>query len=419
MPELQSKSLFRKQALAHQKDRLTGDVIVSQPLSFSALTLFILLLLAISVVFLALGEYTRKEVVKGYLVPDMGVLKTYAPRMGKVTKLHVNEGDRVRKGDPLITLVSEQSLLTGDDAGQERLGQIMQQIAVLELQQQELHALHGEQLDELTATKAFLQQELVELKQQQTALEARETLFRSQLDDIERVFRAGHVTKSDFVQHKQRVLAAQQESQQLRALVVKSRLALKKIDYKLLQAPFEFNNRQLELQRQIAALKHQSLTEETNHRLVLRAAANGTVSSIQVKEGESLVATMPLISVLPDDATLHAELWLPTRAAGFVGEGQAARIRFDAFPHQRFGVASGELAVISKSIVSPEEAKLPVRLQEPVYRVIVELDEQYIVGYGKSLPLQAGMMLEADIVLDTRNLLDWLLDPLYSLRGRV
>jgi membrane fusion protein len=65
------------------------------------------------------------------------------------------------------------------------------------------------------------------------------------------------------------------------------------------------------------------------------------------------------------------------------------------------------------------EAIVPVVLSEPVYRVRTQLTAQDMMAYGDAFPLKSGMLLEADIVLDSRSLLDWLLDPIYSLQGRV
>ena len=40
------------------------------------------------------------------------------------------------------------------------------------------------------------------------------------------------------------------------------------------------------------------------------------------------------------------------------------------------------------------------------------------MAYGKAAPLQPGMTLKADIQIETRRLWQWVMDPLYSLRGR-
>ena len=53
----------------------------------------------------------------------------------------------------------------------------------------------------------------------------------------------------------------------------------------------------------------------------------------------------------------------------------------------------------------------------PYYRIVAELDRQTILAYGKELPLRPGMRLTADINVDRRSLFEWLLEPLYSIRG--
>jgi membrane fusion protein len=59
-----------------------------------------------------------------------------------------------------------------------------------------------------------------------------------------------------------------------------------------------------------------------------------------------------------------------------------------------------------------------MELKEPVYRVTVELNKQDVFAYGENFPLQAGMMLEADIILDKQSLFEWIFEPLMSMKGR-
>ncbi|WP_165786326.1 hypothetical protein [Methylomonas sp. Kb3] len=54
-----------------------------------------------------------------------------------------------------------------------------------------------------------------------------------------------------------------------------------------------------------------------------------------------------------------------------------------------------------------------------MYRVTVEIDKQAVQAYRQDIPLQSGMLLDADIWLDHRRLIEWVFDPLYSILGRV
>ena len=88
-------SLFRKEAVSHQSVRLTGSITLAQPLSLK-LTVVILISVAVAIVtFLFSAEYSRKETVRGFLMPNKGVIKSFAAQGGTIEKLWVIEGDNV------------------------------------------------------------------------------------------------------------------------------------------------------------------------------------------------------------------------------------------------------------------------------------------------------------------------------------
>ena len=126
------------------------------------------------------------------------------------------------------------------------------------------------------------------------------------------------------------------------------------------------------------------------------------------------------LEIVPPSSSLRAELFVPSRAIGFVREGQRVSIRYAAFPYENFGRYAGTIVEISKNILtSADTPSAPVELKQPAYRVTATLDRQDIDAYGKRMPLQAGMLLEGDIVLDRRSLMKWVLDPLLSVRGQL
>jgi membrane fusion protein len=128
---------------------------------------------------------------------------------------------------------------------------------------------------------------------------------------------------------------------------------------------------------------------------------------------------LPLLSILPDKANLEIELYIPSRAIGFIEVDQVVRVRYDAFPHQRFGIYKGKISSISRNVLLPQELVVPLELKEPVYKVTVLLDATSVQAYGKQFEVQPGMSLEADIVLDKRNILQWMLEPIYSIKGHL
>jgi len=126
-----------------------------------------------------------------------------------------------------------------------------------------------------------------------------------------------------------------------------------------------------------------------------------------------------LLTILPAQAELEAQLLVPSRAIGFIEAGQSVALRYQAFPYQRFGSAHGRVKAIDKTLISPGETTLPVSLDEPVYRVTVALSEQSIKAYRQQLNLQSGMLLDADVWLDRRRIIQWVFDPLFSVTGKL
>lgn len=99
-------------------------------------------------------------------------------------------------------------------------------------------------------------------------------------------------------------------------------------------------------------------------------------------------------------------------------------IRYQAYPYQKFGQFEGRVREISGSPLHVGEVALPAIAQgsgggEPVYRVRVDLDSQYVKTYGRYQALKPGMVLEASVLLDRRRVYEWMLEPLYSIAGRV
>ena len=124
-----------------------------------------------------------------------------------------------------------------------------------------------------------------------------------------------------------------------------------------------------------------------------------------------------MLSLLPTDAVLQAQLLVPSRAVGFIEPGNRVVLRYAAFPYQKFGQHYGKVADISRSaLTTPEVEALTGRQpQEPLYRIQVALDSQQVMAYGKPEAVKPGMAVEADILMEKRTLLEWVFEPLYGM----
>jgi len=157
----------------------------------------------------------------------------------------------------------------------------------------------------------------------------------------------------------------------------------------------------------------------------VRATQDGIATGITAQPGQTVNVSQSLATVLPMNARLEAELYAPSRSAGFVKPGMTVMLRYQAYPYQKFGQYRGQVREVSSIAMRPEEMLLPGATlptgatSEPLYRIRVTLEHQGVQAYGMEQPLKSGTALDASILLERRRLYEWILEPLYSITGRV
>jgi membrane fusion protein len=174
-----------------------------------------------------------------------------------------------------------------------------------------------------------------------------------------------------------------------------------------------------QIRRQMSELQQGSVQEEAKRENVIRAPLAGVLTNIAATRGEAVAESAPLAVVVPKGSGLHAQLLVPTRAIGFVQPGQEVVLRYDAFPFQRFGQYRGTVERVSRTVWSPGEKVGPVTVREPVYRVDVRLDGQYVMSGEQRLSLRPGMSVNADILQEKRKVWEWVFEPILSLKERL
>ena len=257
------------------------------------------------------------------------------------------------------------------------------------------------------------------LDQQLELAEDKLTLLLSQQDKFNGLSKQGFISTLERERQQQALLEAKQERHSVSRLMLQLDNQLSEVAFELNNIPERYTLSVNNLKRQQANIKHQLTQVNNNTSYTIVASHSGIVTGIQAVHGETLNPSKPLLHILPEGAELVAELLLPTRSAGFIKVGQNTRLRFDAFPYQRFGFMKSEVIRVDRVLIAPNEVQLPVALQEPVYRLRAKLSQQQMKAYGKAFQLKSGMLLEADIMLEQRSIIEWLLEPLYSLKGRV
>jgi HlyD family secretion protein len=161
--------------------------------------------------------------------------------------------------------------------------------------------------------------------------------------------------------------------------------------------------KKVELRRQLIVLKAPA------DAIVLEVAANRTIGSV-VKEAEALFV------LVPSDVPLQAEVNVEGRDIGQVAVGQPARIKFEAFPFQKYGTGTGVVRVISQDSFSPDpKAEGEHHAKAPYYRVLVDLLDAHLRLPPDRVQLIPGMAVTAELKVGRRSVMSYFLYPL--LRG--
>ncbi|AZZ99954.1 HlyD family efflux transporter periplasmic adaptor subunit [Pseudoalteromonas sp. R3] len=411
--------LFRKEAIEHQGQKLDGEVSIATHMSFNWILLVILATVLIGITYLVVGEYHRKEIVSGYLRPTDGLSKVYPLGQGVIDEVYVEEGQKVEKGQVLVRVRMERILTSGSDMNEAILTELIKQKDLVKKNienQTQLAKVSQEKLDSQINNTAF---QLAQTKKQHELLTQRVELSEKRYRDTLALIEKDFVSQSDVESVRDAMLVLQQQAEDLEGRVLSQQESLSQLRLERQQLPLTLQKTEAQLRTQLADINQQITQASAQQSYDVRSHRSGRVSSLMVKPGMIAQSTSPLMTVLPENAALEAVLLVPSRAFGFVQEGQNTRIRYQAFPYARFGIYEGTISSVSKSILLPNETSLPVTLAEPAYQVVVSLKAQHAHAYGASVPLQAGMLLEADIMVDKRTLFEWLFEPLYSIKGAI
>lgn len=143
----------------------------------------------------------------------------------------------------------------------------------------------------------------------------------------------------------------------------------------------------------------------------LRAPVSGTIGQLAVHtEGGVVEAAKPIMTVVPADGHLVAEVKLLNRDAGFVSVGQKVDVKLEAFPFARYGSIPGKVLAISPDAVDDEKLG-------PVYVVRVALDRTRIDRGDRNVAVTPGMSAVADIVTGDRSFLSYLTSTIDEAKG--
>ncbi|GJJ00743.1 bacteriocin secretion protein [Duganella rhizosphaerae] len=422
---MSDRQLYRTEALNARQIKWLGDIILIRPVAFTFLCFLTCLCALIVLLFLFFGTYTKRSTVTGQLVPDLGLVKIYVPQFGIVVKKNVVEGQVIKQGDVLYVLSSERRSDTQGGVQETISSQVSTRRDSLRNALEKTRRLNEDERIATVKRIDGLDSEIAKIGNQIEGQASRVKLAEEAVVRMRDLEAQRFISKEQLQQRQADLLDQRARLQSLERdrISVRRDLASQRSD--LASMPLRHENVLAQIERDIISLGQELTESEAKRRLEITAPESGVATAVMAEVGQTVDGGKPLVSIVPMGATMQAYLYAPSRAIGFVRPGDKVLMRYQAYPYQKFGQAQGTVAYAAKVALSSSDlfgmsgSSGQASGSEPLYRVTVSLSEQTIKAYGRPQLLQAGMTLEADILQEKRRLYEWVLEPLYSLSGKL
>ncbi|WP_439271205.1 HlyD family efflux transporter periplasmic adaptor subunit [Pseudochrobactrum sp. HB0163] len=415
--------LYRPEAIAARRDAWLGHPKLLQPIPVVVATGIGVIVIALIVSFLTFGNYTRRVRVHGAVVPSAGMMHVFTPQTGRIISSITAEHGRVQLGDPLFTISTDTTTGLGET---ELVVKEQLQNRISELEKAIMQRLQLDRVDKqgLSEQESAVQNEIERVKAQIAQSEDYISILQPRVDKYRKLISQGIALERTFETTQQSYMQIRQELESQRRQHVQLIGRLAEIRAKLAGFDASAAITLGELRQRIATLKEQLAQGEARRSILITAPVNGTVAALLTHQGQVVAAGTPLVSVLPEGEKMEIHLLAESSAIGFIREGVSVLLRYTAFPYQKFGQYGGKVTKVSRVTLRQNEADIDALAAQPkqtpaLYRITVMPDQPHVMAYGKAEALRSGMGVEADLLLDTRPLYQWILEPLYSLRGRV
>jgi membrane fusion protein len=411
-------SLFRQEVLEDRQLRAIGRILPFYREPTFLLTCLLVAATLAAAAWIFLGSFARLERVVGWVVPNGATAQVIPTRPGLLTEVFVKDGQAVRRGDKLARVIVRQSSSGFEDPGGASLAAVRSQREAVDAQLALNDRTQTQETKRLQASAKSLRDRVAALQSQLVLQKQQVATATSNSANLDLALKQKYISRIEYQTRKSTILESQQQLQQLRAELANLAGQRAEVEAQLTQLSTTSDQRSSELRLRRAAFDEQEVTVSQSNDYFLTAPVDGLVTGLQFTPGQTINVASPVMAVVADGAPIEVELFAPSRAIGFARPGQEVRLLYDAYPFQQFGSYKGRIISISNTVYRPAEINAPVRVEEPVYRIKVAVDEPVVKAYGQRFTVRPGMTLAGNIVLERQSFLDWLLQPVRSLRNR-
>ncbi|SEL55216.1 membrane fusion protein [Roseateles sp. YR242] len=416
--------LFRLQAIEAQSGNWLGEIRIHRSMTSNVLTMALALMIGLIGYYLCVGKIARKTHVAGYLTSNAGIVPVASMQSAVIKTLFVKEHDYVEAGQVLVEMESDLHSKVGSVAASLRETYEKRRVSLLEEKQSlerqfKIRAEFGATRLQLAIREAEAANvEIVTTKQ-------RIALAEKTLEKFAKLEGEGYVSNLQLQQKQEELLELRLREQALAKNALIDAREIERLRSELTEASGALHSAVAQISRNLAQIDQEEVELGSRQSSILKAPVAGYVGAIYQHVGQLSQAGQTTLALFPEaknSKQLEIHIYAPSRSIGFVEEGQVVRLKYSAFPSQKFGVSQGKVMAISQVPTGAQD--LPVgRAQsittanmttEPLYRIVVEPQNEKIYAFHRWHDLKPGMTVEAEIIHEERAIWEWLLEPVLS-----
>ena len=404
----------------------------------------IVLLVIITVVWACFGQIDIVATAQGKIIP-VGNGKVIQPlEIGVIKKIYVDEGQEVKKGDPLIELDTtnsgadksrlESDLVTANleierlrilseiDFFKNEIKYPSKSIPDINGVKDEQIALQNDLLkSEINGYKSQLSSLVNQVQSKEAELAATQNMvakFESTLPIVTRralssksLSDKGLLPEQGYLEIEETRISQEQDlaAQRNRLIEITSSINAIKSQQQALLAEIRKNSflKISELNQKVDAYEKELQKTDNRYQLqLLTAPVDGVVNQLEINTiGGVVTPAQPLMTIVPNNNQLEVEAWVANKDIGFVEKGQIAEVKVEAFPFTKYGIIDVDIINISFDAIPDEQLGL-------IYKTHVALKKSVINVGDKFIDLVPGMNVTVEVKTGKRYLIEYVLSPL-------
>ncbi|CAM2915054.1 HlyD family type I secretion periplasmic adaptor subunit [Vibrio rarus] len=442
-------------------DDKTAALLLNTPSNARLLLWFVLLFFACAIAWANWAEIDKVTIGNGKVIPSSQVQVVQNLEGGLVKQILVREGEKVTQGQQLLLIDDTRFRSDFREREQQvynltaKVLQLSASVASIEVKEnvtignwRNSVIIHNDKLvypvkftenqPKLAARqRAEYRQDINNLKNQIRVLDQRVEQkiqdlneIRGRISNLQQGYdfakneydlmaplaEEGIVPKIEFIKLKRQLNDTKRELDSARGQVPVINAAIREKLLSRVDAALNFRSEQQEKlnlsQDELSSITQSTIgLEDRVSRTIVTSPVTGTIKTLYTNTvGGVIQPGMDLIEIVPSEDKLVVEAEIAPQDIAFLRPGLPAIVKFSAYDFTKYGGLNGTVNHISADTIQDEEGN-------SFYLVRIHT-EQTEFGSEGQLPIIPGMTASVDIITGKRTVLDYLLKPVLSVKGK-